>query len=109
MAKYGVILKLSYKGEAIEEADVPIIVDAQDLEEVFHTLEEDMEIQIELEDFASQNYGELEFDAWKPIKIFQFTLTEDGDIDEDNEPTVVWEVWKKYQPIIHNKFKDYKN
>ena len=85
MAKYGVILKLSYKEEAIEEADVPIIVDAQDLEE-------DMEIQIELEDFASQNYGELEFDAWKPIKIFQFTLTEDGDIDEDNEPTVVWEV-----------------
>ena len=92
MAKYGVILKLSYKGEAIEEADVPIIVDAQDLEEVFHILEEDMEIQIELEDFASQNYGELEFDAWKSIKIFQFTLTEDGDIDEDNEPTVVWEV-----------------
>ena len=91
MAKYGVILKLSYKGEAIEEADVPIIFDAQDLEEVFHTLEEDMEIQIELEDFASQNYGELEFDAWEPIKIFQFTLTEDGDIDEDNEPTIVWE------------------
>ena len=85
MAKYGVILKLSYKGKAIEEADVPIIVDALDLEE-------DMEIQIELEDFASQNYGELEFDAWKPIKIFQFTLTEDGDIDEDNEPNVVWEV-----------------
>ena len=92
MAKYGVILKLSYKGEAIEEADVPIIVDAQDLEEVFHTLEEDMEIQIELEDFVSQNYGELDFDAWKSIKIFQFTLTEDGDIDEDNEPTVIWEV-----------------
>ena len=91
MVKYGVILKLSYKEEAIEEADVPIIFDAQDLEEVFHTLEEDMEIQIELEDFASQNYGELEFDAWKPIKIFQFTLTEDGDIDEDNEPTIVWE------------------
>ena len=39
-----------------------------------------------------QNYGELEFDAWKPIKIFQFILTEDGDIDEDNEPNVVWEV-----------------
>jgi len=92
MAKYGVILQLSYKGEAIEEADVPIIIDAQDLEEVFHNLEEDMEIQIELEDFASQNYGELEFDGWKPIKIFQFILTEDGDIDEDNEPTVVWEV-----------------
>ena len=91
MAKYGVILKLSYKGEAIEEADVPIIVDALDLEEVFHTLEEDMEIQIELEDFVSQNYGELEFDAWKPIKIFQFILTEDGDIDEDNEPSIVWE------------------
>ena len=53
MAKYGVILKLSYKGEAIEEADVPIIVDAQDLEEVFLSLEEDMEIQIELEDFAN--------------------------------------------------------
>ena len=31
MAKYGVILKLSYKGKAIEEADVPIIVDALDL------------------------------------------------------------------------------
>jgi len=91
MAKYGVILKLSYKREAIEEADVPIIIDAQDLEEVFHTLEEDMEIQIELEDFVSQNYGELEFDAWEPIKIFQFTLTENGDIDEDNEPSVVWE------------------
>ena len=91
MAKYGVILKLSYKGVAIEEADVPIIVDALNLEEVFHTLEEDMEIQIELEDFVSQNYGEVEFDAWKSIKIFQFTLTEDGDIDEDNEPTVVWE------------------
>ena len=84
MAKYGVILKLSYKGEAIEEADVPIIVDGLDLEE-------DMEIQIELEDFASQNYGELEFDTWKPIKIFQFILTEDGDIDEDNDPTIVWE------------------
>ena len=80
------------KGKAIEEADVPIIVDALDLEEVLRTLEEDREIQIELEDFASQNYGELEFDAWKPIKIFQFTLTEDGDIDEDNEPNVVWEV-----------------
>ena len=91
MAKYGVILKLSYQGKAIEEADVPIILDALDLEEVLRTLEEDMEIQIELEDFASQNYGGLEFDAWKPIKIFQFTLTEDGDIDEDNEPTVVWE------------------
>ena len=91
MAKYGVILKLSSGGEAIEEADVPIIIDALDLKEVFHTLQEDMEIQIELEDFASQNYGKLEFDAWKPIKIFQFTLTEDGDIDEDNEPTVVWE------------------
>ncbi len=83
---------MSYKGKAIEEADVPIIVDALDLEEVLRTLEEDREIQIELEDFASQNYGELEFDAWKPIKIFQFILTEDGDIDEDNEPNVVWEV-----------------
>ena len=92
MAKYGVILELSYVGKAIEESEVPIIVDALELEEVFKTLEEDMEIQIELEDFASQNYGELEFDAWKPIKIFQFTLTEDGDIDEDNEPNVVWEV-----------------
>ena len=92
MAKYGVILKLSYKGKAIEEADVPIIVDALDLEEVLHTLEEDREIQIELEEFASQNYGKLEFDAWKPIKIFQFILTEEGDIDEDNEPNVVWEV-----------------
>ena len=91
MAKYGVILELSYAGKAIEESEVPIIVDALELEEVFKTLEEDMEIQIELEDFASQNYGELEFDAWKPIKIFQFTLTEDGDIDEDNEPTVVCE------------------
>ena len=92
MAKYGVILKLSYKGKAIEEADVPIIVDALDIEEVLRTLEEDMEIQIELEDFANQNYGELEFDAWKPTQINQFTLTEDGDIDEDNEPNVVWEV-----------------
>jgi len=92
MAKYGVILKLSYKGVAIEEADVPIIVDALNLEEVFHTLEEDMEIQIELEDFVSQNYGEVEFDAWKSIKIFQFTLMEDGDIDEDSEPNVIWEV-----------------
>ena len=91
MAKYGVILKLSIGGEAIEEADVPIIVDAQDLEEVFKTLEEDVEIQIELEDFASQNYGELEFDAWKPIKIFQFSLTEDGEMDETKEPTVIWE------------------
>ena len=91
MAKYGVILELSYLGKPIEEAEVPIIVEALDLEEVFKTLEEDMEIQFELEDFASQNYGELEFDAWKSIKIFQFTLTEDGDIDEDNEPTVVWE------------------
>ena len=92
MAKYGVILKLSSKGKSIEEADVPIIIDALDLKEVFHTLEEDMEIQIELEDFVSQNYGELEFDAWKPIKIFQFTLTEDGEIDEGNEPSVVWEI-----------------
>ena len=92
MAKYGVILKLSSKGKSIEEADVPIIIDALDLKEVFHALEEDMEIQIELEDFASQNYGELEFDAWKPIKIFQFTLTEDGEIDEVNEPSVVWEI-----------------
>lgn len=92
MAKYGVILKLSSKGKSIEEADVPIIIDALDLKEVFHSLEEDMEIQIELEDFASQNYGELEFDAWKPIKIFQFTLTEDGEIDEGNEPSVVWEI-----------------
>ena len=91
MAKYGVILKLSYKGKAIEEADVPIIVDALDLEEVLRNLEEDMEIQIELEDFASQNYGELEFDAWKPIKIFQFSLTEDGEMDETKEPTVIWE------------------
>ena len=91
MAKYGVILKLSSGGEDIEETDVPIIVDAQDLEEVFKTLEEDVEIQIELEDFASQNYGELEFDAWKPIKIFQFSLTEDGEMDETKEPTVIWE------------------
>ena len=91
MAKYGVILKLSSGGEEIEEADVPIIFDAQDLEEVFKTLEEDVEIQIELEDFASQNYGELEFDAWKPIKIFQFSLTEDGEMDETKEPTVIWE------------------
>lgn len=92
MAKYLVVLELSYVGQVIEEAEVPMVVDALDLEEVLRTLEEDMEIQIELEDFASQNYGELEFDAWKPIKIFQFTLTEDGDIDEDNEPNVVWEV-----------------
>ena len=91
MPKYGIILKLKSRGEEIEEADVPIIVDAQDLEEVFHTLKEDMEIQIELEDFASQNYGELEFDTWKPIKIFQFILTEDGDIDEENEPTIILE------------------
>ena len=91
MAKYGVILKLSYKGKAIEEADVPIIVDALVLEEVLRTLEEDREIQIELEDFASQNYGELEFDAWKPTQINQFTLTEDGFIDEDKDPIVVWE------------------
>ena len=92
MAKYLVVLELSYVGQVIEEAEVPMVVDALDLEEVSRTLEEDREIQIELEDFASQNYGELEFDAWKPIKIFQFTLTEDGDIDEDNEPNVVWEV-----------------
>ena len=91
MAKYLVVLELSYVGQVIEEAEVPMVVDALDLEEVLRTLEEDREIQIELEDFASQNYGELEFDAWKPIKIFQFTLTEDGDIDEDNEPTIVWE------------------
>jgi len=91
MPKYGVILKLKSKGEEIEEADVPIIVDVQELEEVFHKLKDDMEIQIELEDFVSQNYGELKFDAWKPIKIFQFTLTEDGDIAQDIEPTIVWE------------------
>ena len=79
MPKYGVILKLRSGGEAIEEAEVPIIVDALGIAEVFKIIEEDMEIQIELEDFASQNYVELEFDDWKSIKIFQFTLTEDGD------------------------------
>ena len=54
MAKYGVILELSYLGKPIEEAEVPIIVDTLDLEEVFHTLQEDMEIQIELEDIKEQ-------------------------------------------------------
>jgi len=91
MAKYLVVLELSYVGQVIEEAEVPMVVDALDLEEVFHTLQEDMEIQFELEDFANQNYGELEFDAWKPRQIHQFTLTEDGFIDEDKDPIVVWE------------------
>ena len=54
MAKYGVILELSYAGKPIEEAEVPIIVDTLDLEEVFHTLQEDMEIQFELEDLQAR-------------------------------------------------------
>ena len=45
MAKYLVVLELSYVGQVIEEAEVPMVVDALDLEELFHTLQEDMEIQ----------------------------------------------------------------
>ena len=90
MAQYFVIVRLSNKGEAIEGAEAPVIVETLDLEEVFHTLEESMEIQIELEDFVNQNYGEVEFDAWNPIMIRQCVLTEDGEIDEDIEPTLVW-------------------
>ena len=38
MAKYGVIVGLSFVGEDIEEAQVPIMIDALDLEEVFFEL-----------------------------------------------------------------------
>ena len=92
MGMFLVHFELSNEGEAIEEATAISNIEALDLEEVFHLIEEDMAIEFQLRDFVNQNYGQVEFDAWKPIKIFQFTLTEDGDIDEDNEPNVVWEV-----------------
>ena len=60
------------------------------LEELFYTVQEDMAIQYELEDFVNQNYGELEFDAWKPDQIFQYVLMEDGIVDADKEPSLIW-------------------
>jgi hypothetical protein len=90
MAKYGVIVGLSFVGEDIEEAQVPIMIDALDLEEVFFELQGNLEYEYELREFVNQNYGELEFDGWKPKQILQFLLTEDGDMDEDKEPTLVW-------------------
>ena len=90
MAMYLVTFKLSNKGEVYEEAEAYLNVETLDLEELFHTVQEDMAIQYELEDFVNQNYGELEFDAWKPNQIFQYVLMEDGLVDGDKEPSLVW-------------------
>ena len=59
---------------AHEEAKANINLDTLDLEEVFHAVQEDMSIQFQIEDFVNQNYGQLEFDAWKPKEIFQYIL-----------------------------------
>ena len=91
MSMFLVHFELSNVGEAIEEATAMTNIEALDLEEVFHLVQEDMEIEFELRDFVNQNYGQVEFDAWKPKLIQQWFLDENGIIEEGKEPPVVWQ------------------
>ena len=86
-----VTFELSNNGEAYgTEAYAFSNIEAQDLEEVFHIVKQ-KEMRYELEDFLSQNYGELEFDAWKPMFIQLFDLDKNGVVKRDVDPPVVWE------------------
>ena len=90
MGMFLVHFELSNEGEAIEEATAITNIEALDLEEVFHLIEEDMAIEFQLRDFVNQNYGQVEFDAWKPKLIQQWFLDENGIVIEGKEPPVVW-------------------
>ncbi len=91
MGMFLVHFELSNEGEVIEEATAISNIEALDLEEVFHLIEEDMAIEFQLRDFINQNYGQVEFDTWKPKLIQQWFLDENGIIEEGKEPPVVWQ------------------
>jgi len=90
MAMFLVQFKLSNKGEWYEDEGVYINVESLDLEKVFHILEEDMPIPSQIEDFVRENYGELVFDSWRPVMVQQWVLDEDGIVDRDIDPLVIW-------------------
>jgi hypothetical protein len=91
MGMFLVSFELSYSGEPYgKEAYAFANIEAKDLEEVFHIIKQ-KEMRYELEDFVSQNYGELEFDAWKPMFIQLFELDKNGVVKRDVDPPVVWE------------------
>jgi len=81
---------LSHKGEDYKDETAYVNVETLDLEEVFHTVQEDMSIQFTIEEFVNDNYGELVFDSFRPVLIQQWALKEDGLIDRDIDPPVVW-------------------
>ena len=90
MGMFLVCFELSNNGEAIEEAFAYSNIEASDLEEVFDIVKQ-KEMRYELEDFVNQNYGALEFDAWKPKVIQLCILDKNGVVKRDVDPTVVWE------------------
>jgi len=90
MGMFLVQFKLSNKGEWYEDERVFVNLESLDLEEVFHILEEDMSIPFQIEDFVRENYGELVFDSWRPVMIQQWVLDEQGLVERDIEPKVVW-------------------
>ena len=90
MTMFLVGFELSYKGVVCEEENAYVNVETLDLEEVFYTVQTDMAIQFQIEDFVNENYGQLEFDAWRPVIIQQWFLDENGIVKRDIEPPVVW-------------------
>jgi hypothetical protein len=91
MGMFLVCFELINNGKAIEEAFAYATIEAIDLGEVFHLVQEDMAIEFQLRDFVNQNYGQLEFDAWKPKVIQMFVLDENGIAKRDTDPPVVWQ------------------
>ena len=90
MAMFLVQFVLSNKGKDYKGKQAVVNVEALDLEEVFHIVQEDISIQFQIEEFINMNYGELVFDAWRPVMILEYVLDEDRVIDTTIEPPVVW-------------------
>jgi hypothetical protein len=90
MGMFLVCFELSSNEEVIEEVFAYSSIEATDLEEVFNIVKQE-EMRYELEDFVNQNYGQLEFDAWKPKVIQMFVLDKNGIVKRDEDPPVVWE------------------
>ena len=90
MGMFLVCFELSNNEEVIEEAFAYSTIEATDLEEVFNIVKQE-EMRYELEDSVNQNYGQLEFDTWKPKVIQMFVLDKNGIAKRDVDPPVVWE------------------
>ena len=90
MGMFLVVFELSNNGEVIETTSVANI-EAINLEEVFQIIEEDIVIEYQLREVVNMNYGQVDFDAWRPKLIQQFFLDKNGIVIQDKEPPVVWQ------------------